>query len=74
VQQAPLTFNLTHRVWIYDSNGNFQVLVNLTESLTLSDRGNTQSGMFSLQPVDADGNPLGDPLVGTVVGERITPN
>lgn len=73
--QGPgLTFNLAHRVWIYDTAGNFQVLVNLTENLTLNDRGTTQTGGFTLQPVDADGNPLGDPLIGHVVGERITPN
>jgi hypothetical protein len=74
VQAAPLTFNLAHRVWIYDSAGNFQVLVHLTESLTLSERGNTQSGTFSLQPVDDNDNPLGDPLTGTVEGVRISPN
>jgi hypothetical protein len=74
IQQAPLTFKLAHRVWIYDPAGNFQVLVHLSETVTLSDRGNQQTGTFSLQPVDADGNPLGDPLTGTVVGERITPN
>ena len=74
VQEAGQTFKLAHRVWIYDTTGNFQVQVNLTETLTLSDRGNSQTGSFSLQPVDSDGNPLGDPLVGSVVGERISPN
>jgi|GEM_PF-1643096 len=74
VQQAPLTFKLTHRVWLYNELGQFQVIGRLTETLTLGDRGNTHSGTFTLQAVDDDENPLGDPLVGTVVGERISPN
>jgi hypothetical protein len=74
VQQAPLTFNLTHRVWLYNTAGQFQVLAHLTESLTLGNRGNTHSGTFALQAVDDNDNPLGDPLTGMVVGERITPN
>ena len=74
VQQAPLTYSLTHRVWLYDSNGNFQVIGKLTENLTLGDRGSTHSGMFSLQPVDDNDNPLGDALIGHVEGVRITPN
>jgi hypothetical protein len=74
VQQAPLTFQLTHRVWLYNELGQFQVIGRLTETLTLGDRGNTHSGTFTLQAVDDDENPLGDPLTGTVVGERISPN
>ena len=73
VQQAPLTFSLTHRVWLYDASGNFQVIGKLTETLTLGDRGATQSGWFSLQPVDDNDQPLGDALTGHVVGYRITP-
>jgi hypothetical protein len=74
VQQAPLTFKLTHRVWLYNELGQFQVIGRLTETLTLGDRGNSHSGTFTLQAVDDDENPLGDPLTGTVVGERISPN
>lgn len=74
IQQAPLTFKLTHRVWLYDTNGNFQVIGRLTETLTLSERGNTHSGTFTLQAVDNNDDPLGEPLVGVVEGERITPN
>jgi len=74
IEAAPQTFKLTHRVWLYDANGNFQAIGHLTESLTLSDRGNTHSGTFTLQAFDAEGNPLGGPAVGTVIGERISPN
>jgi hypothetical protein len=74
IQQAPLTFNLTHRVWLYNTAGEFQVLAHLTESLTLGNRGNSHSGTFTLQAVDDNDNPLGDPLTGTVIGERISPN
>jgi hypothetical protein len=73
-QTAPLTFNLTHRVWLYDTSGHFQAIGHLTESLTLGDRGTTHSGTFTLQAFDTNGNPLGEPAQGTVVGERISPN
>lgn len=75
VQAAPLTFNLTHRVWLYDTLGHLHAIGHLTESLTLGDRGDTQGGTFTLQAFDPEtGEPLGNPAVGTVVGERISPN
>ena len=65
-------FKLTHRVWSYDGSGNFMGTIHLTESVTLSDNGNSQSGSFTLAIYDPDGN-LVNTGPGTVVGERITP-
>lgn len=65
-------FKLTHRVWSYDGSGNFMGTIHLTESVTLSDNGNSQTGSFTLNIYDPDGN-LVNTVPGTVVGERITP-
>jgi len=72
-EQATRTFKLTHRVWMYDTAGNFQGLGVLTETLTLADRGNTHCGSFTLTIYDPDGN-FQSEVPGTVVGERITVN
>ena len=72
-ESAPQTFKLTHRVWLYDTIGNFQGTGHLSETLVLGDRGNTHSGSFTLDFYDPSGNFLfGVP--GTVVGERISVN
>jgi hypothetical protein len=73
-EAAPQTFTLTHRVWLYDTNGNFQAVGHLTETLMLGDRGNTHSGTFTLDLYDLSGNFLVQAAAGTVVGERISPN
>jgi hypothetical protein len=73
-EAAPRTFKLTHRVWLYDTSGNFQAVGYLTETLTLGDRGNTHSGTFTLDLYDLSGNFLVHAADGTVVGERISPN
>lgn len=72
-ESAPQTFNLTHRVWFYDTNGNFQGTGALSETLTLGDRGNSHSGLFTLAFYDPAGNFLFE-VPGTVVGERISPD
>jgi hypothetical protein len=72
-EAAPRTFKLTHRVWFYDANGNFQGVGHLSELLTLGDRGDTHSGTFTLDIYDPAGNLVAE-VSGTVVGERISPN
>ena len=72
-EAAPQTFKLTHRVWFYDTNGNFEGTGHLSETLTLGDRGNTHSGSFTLAIYDPFGNLVAE-VPGTVVGERISPN
>src|SRR5258708_26220490 len=41
-------FKLAHRVWSYDANGNFMGTINLSETLTLGDHGQTHSRPFTL--------------------------
>jgi len=72
-EAAPQTFKLAHRVWFYDVSGNFQGTGSLSETLVLSDKGNTHSGTFTLDIYDPAGNLVAE-VPGTVVGERISPN
>jgi hypothetical protein len=65
------TYKLAHRVWSYDSNGNFMGTIHLSETLTLKDGGNTHSGSFTLDFYDPSGN-FQFEVAGTVTGERIS--
>ena len=64
-------FKLAHRVWSYDTNGNFMGTIHLSETLTLGDHGNTHSGTFTLDFFDPSGNFLFE-VAGNVTGERIS--
>src|ERR1043165_2629996 len=70
-EAAQQTFKLTHRVWLYDTNGNLQNVGHLSETVTLGDNGNSQSGTFTLSFYDASGN-FQFSVPGTVVAERIS--
>jgi len=71
-EAAPQTFKLNHRVWLYTPDGSFLGVGHLHETLTLSDRGNTQNGSFTLDLYDLSGNKLAELAAGTVKGERIS--
>jgi len=71
-EAAPQTFRLNHRVWLYTADGSFLGVGHLRETLTLSDRGNTQNGSFTLDLYDLSGNKLAELAAGTVKGERIS--
>ena len=71
-EAAPQTFKLNHRVWLYTADGTFLGVGHLRETLTLSDRGNTQNGSFTLDLYDLSGNKLAELAAGTVKGERIS--
>lgn len=73
-EAAPQTFKLTHRVWLWQTDGTFLGIGHLTETLTLGDRGNTHSGTFILDLYDASDSFVGNLVTGDVVGERISPN
>lgn len=64
------TYTLTHRVWNYDSDGNFGGTINLSETISLGDHGTTHSGSFTLDFYDPSGNFLFE-VPGNVVAERI---
>lgn len=72
-REAPQqTFKLTHRVWLYDINGNLQAVGHLSETVTLGDNGNSQTGTFTLSFYDPAGN-FQFSVPGNVVAERISP-
>jgi hypothetical protein len=65
------TFELAHRVWNYDTTGDFLGTIHLSEKITLSTDGNTQGGLFRLDFFDPSGNFLMS-VHGNVVGRRIS--
>jgi hypothetical protein len=71
-EAAPQTFRLNHRVWLYLPDGTFLGVGHLHETLTLADRGHTQSGSFTLDLYDLLGNKLAELAAGAVTGERIS--
>jgi hypothetical protein len=64
-------YKLAHRVWNYDASGNFMGTINLSEALTLGQRGDTHSGTFTLDFYDPSGNFLSE-VTGSVTTERIS--
>jgi hypothetical protein len=65
------TYQLAHRVWNYDMNGNFMGTINLSETLTLGHSGKTQSGSFTSDFYDPSGKFLME-VSGSVIGRRIS--
>lgn len=65
-------YRLTHRVWNYDTNGNFLGTVHLAETVTLGNAGSTHSGTVVLDFYDPSGKFLME-VDGTVAGTRIPP-
>jgi hypothetical protein len=65
------TYKLAHRVWNYDTSGNFLGTIHLSETLTVSHDGNTHSGSFTSDFYDPSGNFLME-VPGSVIGERIS--
>jgi len=62
---------LAHRVWNYDTNGNFLGTIHLSETVTVGQGGNTHSGSFTLDFYDPSGNFVTE-VTGNVTGERIS--
>lgn len=65
------TYTLAHRVWNYDTNGTFLGTIHLSESVTVSPDGSSQSGAFALDFYDPSGN-FEFEVPGNVTGERIS--
>jgi hypothetical protein len=68
------SYKLTHRVWLYDTAGNFQGVGDLEVNINVTDKGAKQSGTLTFQIFDLDGIPVSPVFGGTLSGERITPN
>ena len=65
------TYRLVHRVWNYDTTGDWLGTINLRETVTVGRDGNIQSGSFTLDFYDTSGN-FQMELTGDVTGERIS--
>jgi hypothetical protein len=68
---APRGYKLSHNVYSYDTSGNFQGKIHLSETLTLGDDGNTHSGSFALEFYDPSGN-FEFEVAGDVAAERVS--
>jgi len=68
---APRGYKLSHNVYSYDTNGNFQGQIHLSETLTLGDDGNTHSGSFVLDFYDPNGN-FESEVAGDVAAQRVS--
>jgi hypothetical protein len=64
------TYKLAHRVWSYDTEGNFTGTIHLSETLNLGDGGKTHNGSFALDFYDPTGA-FQFEVAGDVKGERI---
>ena len=69
-QADRVTYKLTHRVWHYDSEGNFLGTIHLAETVKLGDHGTAHTGSFALDFYDPAGN-FQFEVPGDVVAERI---
>lgn len=49
-------YKLAHRVWNYDTTGDFMGVIYVSESVTLSQHGNAMTGSVTLTFYDPDGN------------------
>jgi hypothetical protein len=67
---APGGFKLVHRVWNYDTTGDFLGTINLTEEVKVIDGGATQTGIFKLDFYDPSGNFLTE-VAGQATGQRV---
>jgi hypothetical protein len=63
-------YKLAHRVWSYDTTGDFQGTIHLGETVHLNPKGTVLSGTFRLDFYDPSGN-FEMQVAGTVVGQRI---
>ena len=64
-------YKLVHRVWIYDTEGNFGGTIHLSETVKMENHGTTHSGSFALDFYDPSGN-FQFEVAGDVVAERIS--
>jgi hypothetical protein len=70
-KQAAGTYTLAHRVWSYDTTGDFLGTIHLSETLTVGQGGNTHKGSFKLDIYDPTGHFVSK-VTGSVTGRRIS--
>lgn len=65
------TYTLAHRVWNYDTTGDWLGTINLSETVTVGKGGDSHSGTVTLDFYDTSGNFITE-VDGTVTGTRIS--
>jgi len=70
IQSSGGAVKLAHRVWNYDTNGDFLGTIHLSETVHLSQNGNNQTGTFKLDFYDPSGN-FQSEVAGNVEAVRI---
>lgn len=70
IKTASGAIKLAHRVWSYDTNGNFMGTIHLSETVRLAQHGNGQTGTFKRDIYDPSGNFVTE-ITGDVTGQRI---
>jgi len=65
------TYTLAHRVWNYDTTGDWLGTIDLSETVTVGKDGDTHTGTFALDFYDTSGNFITE-VDGTVTGSRIS--
>ena len=68
---GPQSYLLFHRVWWYDSTGDWMGTIHLREVVTVSANGQSHTGSFTLDFYDQNGN-FQNEVAGDVVATRIT--
>jgi hypothetical protein len=61
---------LAHRVWNYDTSGDFLGTIDLSETIYLTHNGSVQTGSFKLDFYDPNGN-FETEVAGNITGQRI---
>jgi hypothetical protein len=69
--QSGQTYTLAHRVWNYDTTGDFLGTIHLSETLTLGNSGNALKGSFTSRFYDPTGHFV-NKVTGNVTGSRIS--
>jgi len=64
-------YQLAHRVWNYDTTGDWLGTINLSETVTVGKGGNSHSGAFELDFYDTSGTFINS-VTGTVTAARIS--
>jgi hypothetical protein len=65
------TYTLAHRVWNYDTTGDWLGTINLSETVTVGKGGDTLTGTFTLDFYDPTGTFITE-VAGAVTGTRIS--
>lgn len=70
LQTSPGTYKLAHRVWNYDSSGNFLGTIHLAETVHLTKNGTEHTGPITIDFYGPSGS-FQTEVTGTVVAQRI---